>query len=103
MSYAVTGDGVAHYPVEYEICSMGESHPDEMRASIKASRQKAGIPDDKLQGELVTLFGPTVSAKLAIKLLYDLAIKIERDGLAIGRDCDGAIVYETKDGTTRSG
>ena len=56
MSYAVTGDGVAHYPVDYEICSMGESHPDEMRASIKASRQKAGIPDDKLQGELVTFW-----------------------------------------------
>jgi hypothetical protein len=102
MSYAVTVDGFAYYPVDYELFTIEESHPEDMRARIKKGRQQDRIPNNKLQGELVILFGPTVSAKCAVELLKRLAKEIEREGLVIGRDRLSEFVYENKNGETFS-
>jgi hypothetical protein len=102
ISYTITSDGVAHYPIDYELCSLGESFPGEMRACAKDGDQRGASGDSKLQGELVVLFGPKLSAKGAAELLTQLGEKIAREGLAIGRDEDGGFVYEMADGRTIS-
>jgi hypothetical protein len=102
MSYAVTDDGFAYYPVDYELSSIEESYPEEMRAGLKGRTPVGRAPVGKLQDELVILFGPSLSAKRAVELLGGLARKIERDGLVIGRDRDGDFVHEAIDGKTSS-
>jgi hypothetical protein len=103
MSYAMTDDGFANYPVDYELASIEESYPEEMRARALKERTPVGrAPVGKLQDELVKLFGPSLSAKRAVELLGGLARKMERDGLVIGRDRDGDFVHEAIDGKTSS-
>jgi hypothetical protein len=100
MPYSITDDGYGFYPVDHEIESLSETHPEERRAGARAMGNRPS--DHKLHAELMVLFGPELPAKQAIKLLRDLAGHLERNGLVIGRDPNSGFVFVKTSGKTRS-
>ena len=76
-----------------------ESHPKEVRAYREGRRNQGKsvepLGDDRLQHELVVIFGAKMSANEAVVSLERLLADIKKSGLLIGRDEDDEHVFET--------
>ena len=99
--YAAKGDDAFGMKCDYKLSTMTSTHPNEVRA-VRESRRRGGgkvkrLPDDRIRGELVVIFGPDMSANSAVATLKHLAKKIQGEGLLIGEDADGYDVEYVSD------
>jgi hypothetical protein len=104
--YAAKDDDSFGMQCDYELATLMELNPEEVRA-FRERRRRAGVkvkrlPNDRIRDELVVIFGPDMSAKSAVATLKHLAKKIEQEGLLTGRDEADDYVVETVDGRISS-
>jgi len=88
--YAAKGDHSFGMQCDYELSTLTDVNPDEVRAFRESRRRGGGkirkLPSNRVRDELIVIFGPDMSAKSAVATLKHLVGKIEREGLLIGRD-----------------
>jgi hypothetical protein len=104
--YAAKDDDAFGMQCDYELSTLTDVHPDEVRA-FRETRRRGGskvkrLPNDRVRDELVVIFGPDMSAKSAATTLKHLAKKIEGEGLLIGRDETDEYVTESVGGSLSS-
>jgi hypothetical protein len=104
--YAAKDDDAFGMQCDYELATLTELNPDEVRAA-RESRRRSGIkvkrlPSDRIRDELVVIFGPDMSAKSAVSTLRHLVERIEREGLLTGRNEADDYVVELIDGRLSS-
>ncbi|UPJ74100.1 hypothetical protein [Bradyrhizobium sp. 187] len=104
--YAAKDDGAFGMQCDYELSTLMDVNPDEVRA-FRESRRRGGskvkrLPNDRIRDELVVIFGPDMSAKSAVTTLKHLVNKIEGEGLLIGRDEADEYVIESVGGPLSS-
>jgi hypothetical protein len=100
--YAAKGDDSFGMQCDYDLQTLLESDPREVRA-FRESRRRAGtklrpLAEHKIHDELVVIFGPEMSAKDAVRTLRHLIEKIEDKGLLTGRNEADDYVIEKVDG-----
>jgi hypothetical protein len=88
--YAAKGNDSFAIQCDYELLTLMDYHKDEVRA-VRENRRRAGaklkpLPDNRIQDELVVIFGPEMSAQSAVKTLECLVKKIKHEGLLMGMD-----------------
>ena len=104
--YAAKDDGAFGMQCDYELSTLMDVNPDEVRA-FRESRRRGGskvkrLLNDRIRDELVVIFGPDMSAKSAVTTLKHLVKKIEGEGLLIGRDEADEYVIESASGPLSS-
>lgn len=104
--YAAKDDDSFGMQCDYELATLMDMNPDEVRA-FRESRRRSGakvkrLPNDRIRDELVVIFGPDMSAKSAVRTLRRLAEKIEREGLLTGRNEADDYVVESVGGRLSS-
>jgi hypothetical protein len=100
--YAAKDDDSFALQCSYEVETLMERHPQEVRA-FRESCRRAGskakkLPENRIRDELVVIFGPDMDAKHAVGTLRNLADKIEKSGLMTGRDEADDYIIEMVDG-----
>jgi hypothetical protein len=93
-----------HYPdpdvftADYLIDFGADTWPEQMRAARLRRRQRGKrphrLPRTSARHQILVVFGPEVSPGQAVKELKRAVKSIERDGLLIGRDRFGDLVWE---------
>jgi hypothetical protein len=104
--YAAKDDDSFGMQCDYELATLMDLNPDEVRA-FRESRRRSGVkvkrlPNDRIRDELVVIFGPDMSAKSAVRTLMHLVEKIEKEGLLTGRDEVDDYIVESVDGRQSS-
>jgi hypothetical protein len=83
---------------DFEVTSK-DSHPKEVRAyregRLENGKSVKRLGDDRLQDELIVIFGAKMSANEAVVSLERLLADIKNSGLLIGRDEDDQHIFET--------
>lgn len=97
--YAATPDDHTSFQCDFELDTLIESRPEEVR-SQRILRKQAGVMTprtkrNQLVKELIIILGPEVSANDAVAALERLADIIRRKGMLIGRDDQEEFVVET--------
>lgn len=100
--YAVRDGDFMPVQCDYELHTLMESNPKEVRA-YRQSLKRSGLKQprlraDQLHEELVVIFGPEMSAKKALHTLEFLTRRIKAEGLLTGRDRSDDYVMETVTG-----
>lgn len=104
--YAAKDDDSFGMQCDYELATLMDMNPDEVRA-FRESRRRSGakvkrLANDRIRDELVVIFGPDMSAKSAVRTLRRLVEKIDREGLLIGRNEADDYVVESVGGQLSS-
>jgi hypothetical protein len=103
--YAAKGDESFGMQCDYNLQTLFETDPQEVRARRQSRRRTGGkvrpLAEDKIHDELVVIFGPEMSAKSALITLRHLIQKIEEEGLLTGRNEEDDYVTEMLDGSEK--
>ncbi|MCK1301959.1 hypothetical protein IVB33_11045 [Bradyrhizobium sp. 24] len=104
--YGAKDDDAFGMQCDYELSTLTEVSPEEVRAFRESRRRGGGkvkkLPNNRIRDELVVIFGPDMSAKSAVTTLKHLVKKIEEEGLLIGRDQADEYVVESVGGALSS-
>jgi hypothetical protein len=99
--YAAVGDDSFGMQCDYVLDTLADSRKEEVRAYRASLRldgkQVRSLAEDRVQNELVVIFGPEMSTRSAVETLRALVKKIESEGLLIGRDEADEYVTESAD------
>jgi hypothetical protein len=87
---------------DYEINLDNETHEEQLRYARRTRVKTSGELSDRLEDEVLVIFGPDVSPRGAIKALRRIIESIKGTGLLIGRDENGELVWEMTDGSETS-
>jgi hypothetical protein len=84
---------------DYEIDLDSETREEQLRYARRTQVKAPAELCDVLQDEVLVIFGPDVSPRVAIKALRRIIESIKGTGLLIGRNENGDLVWEMTDGT----